>query len=255
MIDPSAEIGDGCEIGRHCQIGPGAVVGDGCRLAVGAVISAGTVIGPGTSVGEYAIVGKPPYRGPTSIFADPGEGLTAARIGSGCIVGAAAVIYHGANISDSVVIADQATVREDVSVGSHSVVGRGVCIENRVGIGRFCKLETGCYVTAMTDVGDYVFIGPHAVTANDNYLGRTRERLAAMRGPMIRDGARIGANATLLPGIEVGRDAVVAAGAVVTRPVPAGKIVMGIPAKVIGDVPAEQSLENHIADLGEKHEI
>ncbi len=73
-----------------------------------------------------------------------------------------------------------------------------------------------------------------------------------MKGPTIRAGGRIGAGATLLPGVVIGRDAVVAAGAVVTKDVPEACVVMGVPARQVRDVPAEQLLEPHIEEVNRK---
>lgn len=245
LIDETAEIGKGCDIAPACFIGPGAVIGDGCRIGYGAVVHAGSVVGNATAVGEYAVIGRDPYRSRASLFPEPRPDLSPASIGPECVIGTAATVYLGCDLWAGVVVADQATVREDVSVGTLTIVGRGVCIENEVKIGRNCKLETGSYVTAWTSIGDYVFLGPYAVTTNDNFLGRTEKRVAAMRGPRIDDGSRIGANATLLPGITLGRDCLVAAGSVVTRDVPPGKMVKGVPASLCGDVLEEQSLERH----------
>jgi len=123
-------------------------------------------------------------------------------------------------------------------------VGRGVAIENFCTIGRFCKLETNVYITAYSELEDRVFVAPCVATSNDNYVGRTEERFRHFKGVTIRRGARIGVNATILPGKVIEADALVAAGALVTGDVPARKIVVGMPAKVFRDVPEEQLLDN-----------
>lgn len=123
-------------------------------------------------------------------------------------------------------------------------VGRGVTIENLTKIGKKCKLETGCYITVYSEIEDYCFIAPNVTTSNDNFLGRTEERFKHFKGVTVRRGGRIGAGAVILPGIEIGADAVVAAGSVVTKNVPPQKIVLGMPAKIFRDTPSEQLLEN-----------
>ena len=97
-------------------------------------------------------------------------------------------------------------------------------------------------MTAYSELEDDVFIAPGVVTTNDNFMGRTEARLALMRGPTIRRGARIGGGAVLLPGIEIGEEAFVGAGAVVLADVPARAVVVGNPAQPIRQVPDEELL-------------
>ena len=117
-------------------------------------------------------------------------------------------------------------------------------VENKVKIGKRCKIETEAYITALSEIEDGCFIAPEVSFTNDNFLGRTKDRFKYHKGVTLRRGARVGANATFLPGVTVGPDALVAAGSVVTRDVPAGKIVLGAPAKPFRDVPADQLLDN-----------
>jgi acetyltransferase-like isoleucine patch superfamily enzyme len=97
-------------------------------------------------------------------------------------------------------------------------------------------------VTAYSTVEEDVFIAPCVVTTNDNYMGRREARLTEMRGPTIRRGARIGGGAVLLPGVEIGEEAFVGAGAIVLHDVPARAVVVGNPARKIRDVPDDELL-------------
>jgi acetyltransferase-like isoleucine patch superfamily enzyme len=81
------------------------------------------------------------------------------------------------------------------------------------------------------------------VTTNDNFMGRTEARFAQVKGAIIRRGARVGGGVVLLPGIEVGEEAFIAAGALVTKDVPPRKLIAGLPARVWRDVPPEELLE------------
>jgi len=106
------------------------------------------------------------------------------------------------------------------------------------------KRESECYITAYSELEDYVFIAPGVMTSNDNYLGRTEERFKHFKGITVKKGGRIGVNAVILPGKIIGADAVVAAGSVVTKDVAPRKIVMGSPARIIREVPEDQLIEN-----------
>jgi UDP-2-acetamido-3-amino-2,3-dideoxy-glucuronate N-acetyltransferase len=150
---------------------------------------------------------------------------------------------HNRHFSHRVFVADLATIRERVTIGERTIVGRGASVENDCMVGSKCKLETNCYITAYSNLGNEVFVAPGVVTSNDNFMGRTRERFAKMRGITMKDGARIGANATTLPGITIEADGVVAAGSVVTKDVAGEELVVGVPAKYLRKVPKSQLLK------------
>ena len=122
------------------------------------------------------------------------------------------------------------------------VVGRGSLVENDTTIGARTTIQANAYVTAYSTLEDDVFIAPCVVTTNDNFMGRTERRHALRKGPTIRRGARVGGGAVLLPGIEIGEEAFVGAGAVVLDDVPPRALVVGNPARRIRDVPDEELL-------------
>ena len=205
-----------------------------------AVVYPGTVLGEGVKVLEYAVIGKQPTLSPRSTAKR--EPLAPARLGDGTVVSTGAVVFAGTTIGARGIIGDQACLRERVTIGDDVVVGRGSLVENDTTIGDLTKIQAGAYITAYSTLEDNVFIAPCVVTTNDNFMGRTEERKALMKGPTIRRGARIGGGAILCPGVEVGEEAFVGAGAVVTKDVPARKVVVGNPARVLRDVPAEELL-------------
>jgi acetyltransferase-like isoleucine patch superfamily enzyme len=133
-------------------------------------------------------------------------------------------------------------VRERCELGDEVVVGRGSLVENDTTIGARTRIQANAYVTAYSTLEEDVFVAPCVVTTNDNFMGRTEARLELMRGPTIRRGARIGGGAVLLPGIEVGEEAFVGAGAVVVHDVAPRTVVVGNPARVLRAVPDEELL-------------
>jgi acetyltransferase-like isoleucine patch superfamily enzyme len=124
------------------------------------------------------------------------------------------------------------------------VIGRGSLVENDTTIGAMTKIQAEAYITAYSTLEEQVFIAPCVVTTNDNFMGRTERRHELIKGPTIRRGARIGGGAVLLPGIEIGEEAFVGAGAVVTKDVGRGMVVVGNPARVMRQVNDDELLEN-----------
>src|SRR3954469_22032668 len=207
-----------------------------------AIVYPGTELGEGVKVLEHAVVGKQPALSPRSTAKrDP---LEPTEIGDGTIVSTGAVVFAGARIGARVILGDQSCVRERVTVGDDVVIGRGSLVENDTTIGTMTKIQAEAYITAYSTLEEHVFVAPCVVTTNDNFMGRTERRHGLIKGPTIRRGARIGGGATLLPGVEIGEEAFVGAGAVVTRDVAARTLVVGNPARVVRDVPEDELLEN-----------
>jgi acetyltransferase-like isoleucine patch superfamily enzyme len=207
-----------------------------------AIVYPGTVLGDGVKVLEYAVVGKQPSLSPRSTAKrDP---LEPAEIGDGTIVSTGAVVFAGTKVGARVILGDQSCVRERVVVGDDVVIGRGSLVENDTTIGAMTKIQAEAYITAYSTLEEHVFIAPCVVTTNDEFMGRTERRKALMKGPTIRRGARIGGGAILLPGVEIGEEAFVGAGAGVTKPVEPRMLVVGNPARVMRPVAEDELLEN-----------
>ncbi len=205
-----------------------------------AIVYPGTVLGTGVKVLENAVVGKQPTLSPRSTANR--EPLAPAVIGAGTIVSTGAIVFAGTTVGDRVILGDQSCVRERVQIGDDVVVGRGSLIENDTTIGAMTKIQADAYITAYSTLEEHVFIAPCVVTTNDNWMGRTEKRFGNIKGPTIRRGARIGGGAILCPGVEIGEEAFVGAGAVVTKDVPPRVVVVGSPARVLRDVPADELL-------------
>ncbi|HEX2046009.1 MAG TPA: acyltransferase [Gaiellaceae bacterium] len=209
-------------------------------IAPSAVVYPGTELGEDVVVEPHAVVGKQPTLGPRSTATQ--DVLPPLVVGEGARILAGAVVFAGSRLGRGVIVGDQACVRERCELGDEVVVGRGSLVENDTTVGARTRIQANAYVTAYSRVEEDVFVAPGVVTTNDNFMGRTERRLELRRGPVIRRGARIGGGAVLLPGIEVGEEAFVGAGAVVTRDVPARAVVVGNPARQIRDVPDEELL-------------
>ena len=207
-----------------------------------AVVYPGTVLGEGVRVLEYAVVGKQPVLSPRSTARR--EDVPPAELGAGTVVSTGAVVFAGTRLGARVVVGDQACVRERVSLGDDVDVGRGSLIENDTSIGAMTKIQAEAYITAYSTLEEHVFIAPCVVTTNDNFMGRTERRHALIKGPTIRRGARVGGGAILCPGVDIGEEAFVGAGAVVVRDVPARTVVVGNPARPLREVSADELLDS-----------
>jgi acetyltransferase-like isoleucine patch superfamily enzyme len=207
-----------------------------------ATVYEGTVLGEGVRVLENAVVGKQPSLGAGSTARR--EPLPPAAIGDGTVVSTGAIVFAGATIGARCIVGDQSCIRERVTMADDCILGRGSLIENDTTVGAGTRIQADAYVTAYSTLEEDVFIAPCVVTTNDNFMGRTERRKELMRGPTIRRGARVGGGAVLCPGIEIGEEAFVGAGAVVTRDVPPRAVVVGSPARVIREVAPDELREN-----------
>jgi acetyltransferase-like isoleucine patch superfamily enzyme len=225
---PNLHVGEDVEIGDDVEFGANVVVHDDCRIARGCRIGDGAVLGKRPSLGARSTASRAPLPG--------------LILGEGCIVASHAVVFAGSELGAGTIVGDAALVRERCRIGADCILGARATVENDSVLGARVKLQAHAYVTAYSLLEDDVFIAPCVVTTNDNFMGRTERRKALVRGPVIRRGARIGGGAVLLPGIEIGEEAFVGAGAVVTRDVPSRTLVIGSPARYLRDVPPNELL-------------
>ncbi len=224
---------------------PGLLLGEDVEIGAGVsfgayvVVHAGTVVGAGCVIEDHAVLGKRPRlaRG-SSAKGEVGHLELGARV----TVCAGAVVFAGATIGDEAIIGDQSYVRERARVGESSVIGRGSVVDNDVQVGARVKVQTSVYLTAFTVIEDDVFVGPGATTTNDDTMAR-HDDTTPLRGATLRRACRVGGGTVLTPGVEIGEEAFIAAGAVVTRDIPAGAVAMGVPARIVREVPAEDLLE------------
>jgi len=227
------------EISPDARLASDVVVGEDTSVGAFAVIHACVELGQGCVVEEGTVLGKRPRLRPGSSAADKDSGTLV--IEDGATICCSAVVYAGARIGTGVIVGDQAQVRERAVVGADSVVGRGSAVDFDARVGERVLIQTGVYVAARTVVEDDVFLGPGVITTNDHTMGR-HPRGEPPQGPVLRRACRIGGGAVIVPGVEIGEEAFIAAGAVVTRDVPPRAVVIGVPGRVVREVGDEDLL-------------
>jgi acetyltransferase-like isoleucine patch superfamily enzyme len=221
-------------------LSPTASVGADVRFGANVVVHDGVVIGDGCTILDGAVLGKSPNLARRSSAAR--TALEPLVLGAGVTICTQAIVFGGTTIGAGSIIGDQAYVRERSTIGADTVIGRASGVDNNVTIGDRVRVQSQGYLTAYSVIEDDVFFGPCAMTTNDDHMGR-HPKGVALQGATLRRACRIGGGAVLLPGVEIGEEAFVAAGAVVTSDVAARKVVMGVPARMVRDVPDEDLIE------------
>ncbi|MBV9804322.1 MAG: N-acetyltransferase [Solirubrobacterales bacterium] len=215
-------------------------MGAGTRIGAGAVVHPGTVLGEDCVIEEGAVLGKRPRLRAGSSAA--GASIGSLVVEAGATVCCGAVVYAGAFVAAGAIIGDQSQVRERASIGVQSVVGRASSVDFEARVGARVLIQTGVYVTGGSIVEDDVFLGPGVLTTNDHTMSRHASG-EPLLGPTFRRACRVGGGAVLVPGVVIGEEAFVAAGALVTRDVGKREVVMGVPARVVRQVRDEDLLE------------
>ncbi len=214
---------------NQTKVGPLPRLGSHVEIHDSAVIYPATQIGSRTAVFEGAIVGRVP-KSTRAVSRRVATRFRPTVVGKDCVICPHAILYADVRVGPGSLIGDGASVREGVRIGKKCLLGRYVTINYATRIGDNTKIMDGTHITGNMRIGSNVFIGPLVSSANDNTMG-SRDYSEKLRGPVIEDGAKIGAGATLLPGVRIGRSAIVGAGATVTRNVPRGSVVFGTPAR------------------------
>jgi acetyltransferase-like isoleucine patch superfamily enzyme len=176
------------------------------------------------TLGAFVIIGEP-VKG---VDVNP----STTRIGADALIRSHTIIYAGNQIGDHFQTGHGVLIREDNEIGDHVSVGSGSIVEHHVKIGNRVRLHSNVFVPEYSVLEDDCWLGPNVVLTNAKYP-RSPGVKEQLTGPHIEQGVKIGANATILPGVRIGRDALIGAGSVVTKNIPAGTVALGNPAKVV----------------------
>jgi UDP-3-O-[3-hydroxymyristoyl] glucosamine N-acyltransferase len=247
VIDPCAHLAVGVSVGHFTVIEDEVIIGENCTIAESVIIrqnvrigrdvlihphvvvNSGTCIGDRVEIFPCAYIGKEPKGAGTLARQPIFEKRVVIEMDSS--IGPHAVIYYDVEIGEHTLIGDGASIREQCRIGSYSLISRYVTVNYNAKIGNKTRILDFTHITGNCTIGNNVFISTMIATTNDNALGREGYSEQQIRGPIIEDGAMIAANVTLLPGVRIGEKSVIGAGAVVTKDVPPGSVMMGVPAK------------------------
>lgn len=185
------------------------------------------IIGQNTIIEDFCIIGSPP-RGKND-----GELITI--IGNNCIIRSHSVIYAGNKIGNNFQCGHHLVMREDNIIGDDVSIGSHSNIEHHITIKSGARLHSNVFVPEFTIIENMAWIGPNVVFTNARYPN-SKNAKKNLKGVMVSEGAKIGANATILPGIQLGKNSLIGAGSVITRDVDDGSIVIGNPGRVIGQI-------------------
>ena len=213
---------------------------DSCRIYGISTIGADSIIL------ENVLLGYPSGRVLEEAFAS-GKALAdypfvGTAIGDRALIRPGTTIYCDVTAGIGLRTGHNALIRENTVIGDHVLIGTNVVIDGGCRIGSHVSIQSNVYVPTNTVIEDHVFLGPCCALANDKYPVRAP---CELKGPVLRRGVSIGANATLLPGVEIGEGSLVAAGALVTKDVPPWALAIGQPAR-IAPLPAQLRQVNRI---------
>ena len=220
-ISNTAKICDGVLIGENITIEDNVYIDYGTIIRDNVHIKKGTFIGANCIIGEYL----------ADFFDDRINKYHPLSIGENAIIRSGSILYGDTQIGDNFMTGHRVTIREKSRIGSHVRIGTLCDIQGQCEIGNYVNLHSNVHIGMTTKIHDYVWIFPYVVTTND-----PTPPSETLNGPTIGSFAIIATGAVVLPGIQVGKDALVGAGAIVTKDVGEMKIAVGNPAKEIGEV-------------------
>jgi acetyltransferase-like isoleucine patch superfamily enzyme len=201
-------------------ISKGAVIGKNVKIGAFSIIHESVEIGDDSSIGSYCEIGLPSALAKTK----------ALQIGHNANIRSHNVIYSGSSIGSDFNTGHYVSIRENTSIGKNCQIGSRGDIQGDCTIGDFTKMHADVHVGKLSEIGSYVWLFPEVLLTND-----PTPPSESLLGVKIGDFAVLAAKVLVLPGVEISKDAVVSAGAVVKEDVPEGKLVSGSPAKIICD--------------------
>ena len=226
------------KISEKASIADTAIIYDDVEIEEGVIVHDYVVIYPNTKIEkgceiyDHCVLGKLPTS-PGITSRELKTEYSQLVIGENSILCPGVVLYAGSRIGCNNLLGDCCSIREECNIGNNCIISRNVSVNYNTCIGNDTKIMDNAHITGNMKIGNHVFISVLVATTNDNTMGREGYNEDQMQGPTISDHVTVGAAANILPGVHIGENAIIGASALVTKDVPAHKVVMGVPAKVI----------------------
>ncbi len=227
IIDDSAIVGDNVHIGHNCIIEKDVVIGDNTFIDSNTIIRSNTTIGANSNIGSNCILGE--YW--MDFYIDHQKHDHPLLIGKKALIRSGSIIYAGSQIGDNFQTGHQVTIREKAMIGNNVSVGTLSDIQGNCRIGNYVRLHSNVHIGQLSVLDDFVWIFPYVVLTNDPTPPSEH-----FVGVHIHPFAIVATGTIIMPGLDIGQDCLIGAGAIVTKTVESYAVVVGNPAKQISDV-------------------
>lgn len=227
IIGENAVVGNNVKLGHNCIIEDGATIGENTYIDSNTIVRRGVTLGADSFIGANCIIGE--YWMDFCIDKKPHEHRL--DIGSNALIRSGSIIYAGSEIGSNFQTGHHVTIREKSHIGNHVSVGTLSDIQGNCEIGNYVRMHSNVHIGQLSIIDDFVWIYPYVVLTNDPTPPSDH-----FQGVHVRNFAILATGSIIIPGLEIGQDALVAAGTIVTKSVDPYAVIAGNPGKQISDV-------------------
>lgn len=221
-VNHSVKYGDFIKISENVTIGENVEIGDYT------LIYPNVVIKDNTKIGSHCIIGEPT----AGYYEDSNNHqFKTTVIGENSIIRSNSIIYEDVNIGDNFQSGHRVTIREQSDIGNNCSIGTLCDLQGKLKIGNYVRLHSNVHIGQMSTIEDYVWIYPYVVLTNDPY-----PPMGVLKGVTIRKFAQVATSTVVMPGVEIGENALIGAQSLVRKDVPAERVIVGVPGKDICSV-------------------
>lgn len=227
IIGDNVKIGENVTLGYNIIIEDNVTIGDNSYIDSNSIIRSDVTLGDNSFIGANCIIGE--YW--MDFCIDRKKHSHPLKIGNKALIRSGSIIYAGSEIGDNFQTGHQVTIRERAKIGNRVSIGTLSDIQGNCHIGNYVRLHSNVHIGQLSVIDDFVWIFPYVVLTNDPTPPSDH-----FVGVHVHPFAIVATGAIIMPGIEIGQDALVAASAMVNKPVEPYAVAGGNPAKPFSDV-------------------